>query len=127
MSAVGGAPISVSIGGRRFSIVKDNDANRRLGGSSNAVEENSDGSTRLIKTRSSWRFDSLQVAINDDNGDHEFLQGIADDNGYGAIYVEYTSGVIFQGTGTIVDDIQHAAQSTTATISLAGDGVLTRQ
>lgn len=127
MAIIGGAPISITIFGRRFSVVKDSDVNRRLGGSTNAVEENSDGTTRNIKTRACWKIDGVQVSIDDDNGDLEYLQSVADGNVYGAVAVEYPSGRIYQGTGTIIDEIQHAAMSTTATIALAGDGVLTPQ
>jgi hypothetical protein len=127
MAVIGGAPLSVTIWGRRFSITADNSTSRRLGGVSNEVQENSDGTTRKIETRKSWKYDSLQVVIDDDNGDQEYLQSVADSKEYGAISLEYPSGRIYQGVGTITDEIMMEAGSTTATISLAGDGVLTPQ
>jgi hypothetical protein len=78
-------------------------------------------------TRVPWAIDGLQVEINDDKGDHEFLQEIADLKDYVSIEMELASGTIYVGTGTITDEIQASSQNATATIKVGGPGKLEAQ
>lgn len=127
MPAVGGSIISVTIRGRIFPVASDAEANKKLGGFENEVQANGDGTARLVKTRVPWSIDGLQVEINDDRGDHEFLQEIADGLDYVSITMELTSGTVYEGTGTVTDEVQASSQSATATIKLGGPGTLAAQ
>jgi hypothetical protein len=127
MPAVGGSIQSISIRGRIFPVASDAEANKKLGGFENEVQANGDGTARLVKTRVPWSIDGLQVEINDDRGDHEFLQEIADGLDFVSITLELASGTVYEGTGTITDEVQASSQNATASIKMGGPGTLGAQ
>lgn len=126
-AAVGGSIESISIRGRLFPVASDAEANKKLGGFENEVQANGDGTARLVKTRVPWSIDGLQVEINDARADAEFLQEIADELDFVAITMTLASGVTYQATGTITDEVQSSSQNATATITLSGPGGLSQQ
>jgi hypothetical protein len=127
MAAVGGSIESVSIRGRLFPVAADAEANKKLGGFENEVQSNGDGSARIIKTRVPWLLDGLQLAVNDDQGDAEFLQEIADGKGYVPITITFASGRTWQGSGTVTGEVQVSSQNATATVTLSGPAGMTQQ
>jgi len=127
MPAVGGSIQSISIRGRVFPVASDAEANKKLGGFENEVQANGDGTARKIMTRVPWSIDGLQIEINDDRADHEFLQEIADSHDFVAITMDLASGTTYEGTGTITDEIQSSSQNATATIKVMGPGSLSAQ
>lgn len=127
MSAIGGSIDAVSIDGREFPVAADADSNRDLGGFSNAIEMNGNGSAREIKTRKPSGFEGLSLEIDDDQGDLEALQELADRPGLKPVVVTYVSGLSYQGTAQIVGDIKASSQTTTAPIDLMGGFKLTKQ
>jgi len=127
MPAVGGSIQSISIRGRIFPVASDAEANKKLGGFENEVQANGDGTARKIMTRVPWAIDGLQIEINDTRADHEFLQEIADSLDFVSITMELASGTVYEGTGTITDEIQASSQNATATIKVGGPGSLTAQ
>ena len=127
MPAVGGSIQSITIRGRIFSVASDAEANKKLGGFENEVQANGDATARKIMTRVPWSIDGLQVQINDDQADHEFLQEIADSKDFVSIEMELASGTIYVGTGTVTDEIQASSQNATATIKVGGPGKLEAQ
>lgn len=127
MPAVGGSIESISLDGRNFVVAADADSNRMLGGFTNEVQSNGDGSARTLKTRMPWSVDGLTASLDDDRGDQEFLQVLSDRTDNFPISIIYPSGAIYQGTGQIVDDISGGSQSATAPIKLSGPGRLTKQ
>jgi hypothetical protein len=127
MAGIGGSIESVAIKGRLFAVAADADTTRKLGGFENEIQANGNGSGREIKTRMTWMLGGLQVEIDEDRGDHSFLQGIADTPGFVACSITYASGAVYQGSGTIVDALEFSSQSATATLSLGGTGQLTLQ
>ena len=89
---------------------------------------NGDGTARLIKNVQPWSIEGLQVAINENRNDHQFLQELANGNVYFDVTVTYSGGATYGGKGQLVGDPpQHSAQSASATISLMGEGSLTKQ
>ena len=127
MSAIGGPIESVNIAGREFPVAADADINRDLGGFSNEIQSNGDGSSRTIKTRKPWMVEGLSISTDDDRGDEEFLQDVADSSENVPMLVRYPSGKIYQGTGTITGDIKSASASATTPVTLSGPGKLTPQ
>ena len=125
--SVGGSIESVTLDGRTFAVGADAEANRKIGGFENEVQPNGDGTARQIKTRVPWSLDGLTLDIDDDQGDHEFLQELQNRNSFFPITTTYASGKVWQGTGQIVGETQYSNQSTTATVSLMGSGSLTAQ
>jgi hypothetical protein len=125
--AVGGSIESISIRGRLFPVASDAEANKKLGGFENEVQANGDGTARLVKTRVPWSIDGLQVEVSDARGDAEFLQEIADSFDFVAITMTLASGITYQATGTISDEVQSSSQNATASITLSGPGGLSQQ
>lgn len=127
MASVGGSIESVSIRGRLFSVAADADTTRKLGGKESEVQPNGDGTARKIFSRVPWSIDGLTIVIDDDRGDHEFLQEVASSADWVTIVITYASGVTYQGTGTVAGEFGNASQSATAGVTLSGPGELTRQ
>jgi len=125
--ATGGSILAVSIAGRNFPVAADNDATRKLGGMINEVQANGDGSARLIKTREPLSVQGLQLECDDDRDDHQFLQGVANGNGFQVIGITLAAGQTWQGTAQITGDLQYSTQNSTASVNLMGPGELTKQ
>ena len=126
-AAIGGSIESMEIRGRTFPVAADADASRDVGGFTNEVQPNGDGSARLVKTRKPWMLEGLTIEVNDDRGDHEFLQDIADGQDFVAIGITFASGATWQGSGQIVDDLKYSSQNATAEVKFAGPGQMTQQ
>lgn len=127
MAAVGGSIESVTLDGRIFAVAADAEAQRKLGGFENEVQANGDGTARLIKTRVPLSIDGLTVEVDDDRGDHEFLQELSNRNDFFPVALTYASGATYQGTAQIVGETQASSQAATAAVSLMGPGILTKQ
>lgn len=125
--AVGGSVIGVSINGRHFSAASDADAGRMLGGSTNEVESNGDGTGRLIKTTVPWSVEGLNISIDDDNGDAEFLQDLADGNVFVPMLFTFAAGNDYSGDGQLVGDFPTQNGNQTAAVSIKGAGKLSKQ
>ena len=127
MAAVGGSIESVTLDGRIFAVAADAEAQRKLGGFENEVQSNGDGTARLIKTRVPLSIDGLTIEIDDDRGDHEFLQELSNRNDFFPVALTYASGATYQGTAQLVGETQASSQNATAAVSLMGPGILTKQ
>lgn len=127
MPAIGGSIESVSLDGRNFAVAADAEAQRKLGGFENEVQANGDGNARLIKTRVPLSIDGLTIEVDDDRGDHEFLQDLSNRNDFFPIAITYASGVTYQGRAQITGELQSSSQNATAAVSLMGPGQLTKQ
>jgi hypothetical protein len=129
MAAVGGSIESVSLDGRTFAVPADAETQRNLGGFSNEVLANGDGSARIQKTRQPWSISGLQVSIDDDRGDHEFLQALANRKDFFPVAITYASGAVYQGSAIIAggEGLQVNTQNQTAELTLSGPRTLTKQ
>ena len=127
MAPVGGSIESINLNGRTFAVASDADVNRKLGGFENEVLANGDGSGRLIKTRVPFNLEGVVISVDDDRGDQEFLQDLADAKDFFPMNVTYASGAVFQGSGQITGDLQYSSQSATAAPNIMGTGKLTKQ
>lgn len=127
MAAVGGSIRALTLDGRIFPVIADNESQRKLGGWENEVAANGDGSARIIKTRVPLSIDGISVEIDDDRADHEFLQELADRVDFFAVAITYASGRTYDAQAQITGEMQVSSQSTSATFSLMGPGVLNRQ
>lgn len=125
--AIGGSIESIALDGREFPVAADAAANRKLGGFENEYMSNGDGSPRLTKTRVGHQLDGLTLAVDDDRGDHEFLQDLQDLKRFFPIVVTFASGVAYQGQSQITGETQWNSQNSTAEITLQGPGRLTPQ
>lgn len=127
MPSIGGSIQSVTLDGRTFAVAADVEAQRKLGGFENEVQANGDGTARLIKTRMPLSLDGLSLETDDDRGDHEYLQALADQPGFFAVSITFASGVTYQATAQIVGEMSASSQSAMTSVSLMGPGIMTRQ
>ena len=127
MTAVGGSIESVSLNGRPFAATADAEANRKLGGFENEVSPNGDGTARMVKTRVAWALDGIVLTYDDSEGDQEFVQEIADGNGWVPIDVTLASGLTYSGTGTVSGEVQGSSQNASGSVTLSGPGKLAKQ
>ena len=127
MSAVGGPIESIEIDGRTFSVAADADSNRELGGFTNEIQPNGDGTARQIKTRKPWQIDGLTLSVDDLLEDQEFLQSKADQSGYYPVNITYASGSVYGGTGCLIDELKFSNSGATVPVTIGGPQKLTAQ
>jgi hypothetical protein len=120
---IGGPIENLGIDGRGFSVAADAGVNRDLGGFTNTVEINGDGTARQIKERRPFLIEGLTVDVDDAAGDQEFLQGVADKKGFVSIDITFANGATYSGEGTITDAIVYDSQKSLAEIKLSGTGM----
>ena len=130
--AIGGSIKAISIKGRDFPVAADADGERDLGGYTNEVQSNGNGTVRVIKLAKPWNMGGLALSIDDNRGDQEFLQGIADgkDAGDDGLYdctFTFVDNNTYQGRGTIVGDLKKSTKNATAEVALSGSDTLTKQ
>jgi len=65
--------------------------------------------------------------MDDNRGDHEYIQDFANGNDFKPIAITYASGITYQATAQIVGETQSSSQNATCAVSLMGPGELTRQ
>jgi hypothetical protein len=127
MAAIGGSIQAMWVGGRRFPVAADAEAQRVIGGWENEVQANGDASARIIKTRKPLMLEGVALQIDDDRGDQEYLQDKAAESEFFTIAIEYASGAIYQARATIVGELKASSQNATMPVSFSGPGQLTKQ
>ncbi len=125
--AVGGPIEEVTIDGRRFPVAADAEAERDLGGFTNEVSPNGDGSARLLKTRKPWKLGGLTLEMNSNRGDHEYVQTKADSKEFFPLTVTQCDGAVYAGTGQITGDIKASAMKATCGVEFSGPKKLEKQ
>jgi hypothetical protein len=127
MAAVGGPIESIALDGREFAVAQDAEVNRKLGGFENEVQSNGDGTARLIKTRVPLQLDGLTLVVDDDRGDHEYLQDLQDRGDYFPVVITYASAAVYGGTGQLTGETQYSSANATASVNVMGPGKLRKQ
>lgn len=125
--AVGGSIQECGVDGRRMVVAADADMERDLGGFTNSVESNGDGSVRLLKTRKPWTLKGLTFECNENRGDHKAMQDLADRKTLFPISVTLAGGEVYAGLGQIVGDLKYSAKNATIDIEFAGEHKLEKQ
>lgn len=127
----GGGPVrELSLSGRNFIVAGDSEGNRILGGDQNTIVANRSGSeivASLQKEIVAWKDGPFNVLCDDENGDQEFLQELADRNVLFPIVIVYWDGVVFNGTGQIIDEIAKSSKTGLTPITLSGTGKYKKQ
>jgi len=122
MASIGGAIESVAIRGRLFAVAADADATLKLGGRNNEIQMNGDTTGRVIQTVVPWMTEGLEISIDNDRGDMEFLQEIADDGIAVPIATTLAGGAVYQGKGLITGEFSQSSQKSTCSLTLSGPG-----
>ncbi len=118
-----GSIVEMSIDGRSLKAAADADGNTGLGGVENEYSPNGDGETgRLIQTRKGWMLSGIDTAMDDDNGDLEFVQAVADSGRFVPIKAVYADGTVRSGRGNVTGTIEVSSMSGTAPLTFEGPG-----
>lgn len=128
MAVIGGPVESVSIAGRNFGVPADTDVTIILGGDKNSVEANGDGETgRILKEIVPFKISGLDLSIDDDKDDHQFLQDIVDGFDFVDVSLTMPNGDVYSGQGMITEDIERSIKKATAGVTIMGAGKLNKQ
>lgn len=127
MGAIGGSIVEISLKGRKFTVDGEADVAQALKKFENEVKVNGNGSLRLTKKRVAQMLESIPVAVDDSQGDLEFLSDL-NDNGDGEsdglfnVTIQMPSGQRYGGRGQFVGDLKLQTGEATAelTINLSG-------
>lgn len=112
---------SHTLGGRRFSCDAEDDTKLKLSGKSNEVKPNGDGSMRVIQKREIASIDGVNLVIDLDNGDDEYLQDLRNSGKMFDYSGTTNDGTVWSGSVQIVDDVEISFKEGTASISLKGN------
>lgn len=127
MAYIGGPIEEVSIAGRPFAVAADADGQRKLGGYENDVISNGNGTGRIIKSIAPPMLGGLTLAIDDDLGDQEFLQEIANAKDFVEFSFTLASSHTYQGEAMITGELNFSVLNATCSCEFKGQGVFTRQ
>ena len=118
-----GSMIEFSIKGRSFKCSADADGSTMLGGRSNEFKPSGDGITgKITQTMKGWKFSGISFNIDDESGDLEFLQDVADSGKLVPMKGVYSDGTVRSGQGTITGDLEVSSMSGTASVTIEGPG-----
>ena len=120
MRGIGGVPTTVSIDGRIFTPAGDNEVEIKLGGFSNEVPQNANGTGRVVKTRQNASISGLELAAMTED-DLEFLTEACNAQRLFPVAIELASGEIYSGDMQITGD-PPTASSMNATIAISLSG-----
>lgn len=125
MSAVGRPLESVSINGREFQCVGDAAATRKLGGYEAEWQSNGNPATgRKILTPVGWNVPGQNLVIDSGLEDQEYVQSFADSATTADFVFNYGGGIVYQGTGTVVEELAFDPMTATMSVSFSGPGKL---
>ena len=118
-----GSLVEFSVNGRSFKAAADADGNTKLGGKENEFMANGDGiSGRVVQTVVGWSFTGVNFNIDDENGDLEFLQDIADKGRFVPCKAVYSDGSVRAGSGVVTGEIAVSSFNGTAPLTFEGAG-----
>ena len=123
----GGSIQEINIAGRSFAATADADAARKLGGNTSTLEANGDGSVRKIMIRGPWMLEGVVLECDNDRGDQEILQDVADNPNLVAISATTADQTTYEGVGTVVGDLVYNSATATVATGLGGQGKLAKQ
>jgi hypothetical protein len=95
---------SLIIAGRRFVCNADDDVNIRLPGFTNEVKMHGDGSAHSSKSRKAGRISSLNLYVNNEENDLEYLQEQMDKHEFLDISLTMCDGTVYAGSMVIVGE-----------------------
>jgi hypothetical protein len=128
MSAVGGPIQEISIRGRIFPVAADSDGTFKPGGYSSTIEPNGDGATaRPLLEAKNWMLESVNLSVDHDRGDVEFLNERVADVEFSPISVTFISGHTWSGRGKLTGEVEFNHQKSTAAVSMGGPGKAAQQ
>ncbi|WP_432631798.1 hypothetical protein [Brachyspira sp.] len=120
MAAVGGPIRDVTIEGRTFQVDGENEVEMFLGGWTNEVVANGDGSARLIKSPKAGQANKLPLVIDDSRGDEAFIQEIMNRHEFIKISFTDINEHVYAGEMQLVGDAMTNKRTMIKEIDLQG-------
>lgn len=117
---IGGPVKEVSFNGRTFQVAEDADVTIDLGGYSNEVQMNGDGSVRVIKTRKPGAIEAVSVAIDRERQDQEFLQSISNGTELTDTSITFVDGSVYYGQSILTGDLKVNSKDCKAEVAFMG-------
>jgi hypothetical protein len=111
---------SVTLAGRRFSVAGDADGNKDLGGFSNDMQMNGDGTMRMVKTRIPALLEGITLDYDEDRGDLEYLQELRGGMELFDVSITECAGVIHSGSMQLTGDLKASTMNGTVPVTLTG-------
>jgi hypothetical protein len=117
----GGGPIeSITIKGRRFAVDAESDMDLNLGGYTNELKPNGDGSFRSVKSRRLAMAKGGALSVDNDRGDNEFLQSVADEINPVDVDITLVDGTVYSGNMAIVGEFVYKTKDAICEVELSG-------
>jgi len=125
MPVIGRPLESVAINGREFQCVGDAAGTRKLGGYEAEWQSNGNPATgRKILTPVGWKVSGQNIEIDSAEEAQEYVQSYADSAELVDLVFNYGGGIVYQGTGTIVEALEFDPMTGTMGVSFEGPGKL---
>lgn len=120
MAVIGGPWESITLNGRTFAVAQDSSPTLDLGGDTNTVEMNGNGTFRITKEKRPALAESINVEADPDRGDLEFLKDLSDDTDVFPVSATKVNGTVYSGACIITDPVVENQDKATAEIKLSG-------
>jgi hypothetical protein len=111
---------SHTLAGRRFSPDAEDDIQMQLGGKSNEVLPNGDGTVRVQQSRVPASLEGANLTFDPENGDVEFLQELRDKGDLFDYSGTTNDGTIYAGSMQITGDLKFSFKEGKVSITLKG-------
>jgi len=95
---------SISLAGRRFVCNNEDDVSIQLHGFTNETQMHGDGSSHVAKSRKPGVIDSINVYIDPQRDDLEYLQGLANRMETFDVSITLVDGIVYSGSMQLVGD-----------------------
>jgi len=95
---------SITLAGRRFVCNNEDDVSVRLPGFTNETQMHGDGSSHVAKSRKPGRIDNINVYIDTEREDLEYLQSLADRMDTFDVSLTLVDGIVYSGSMQLTGD-----------------------
>jgi len=119
MTVKGGSIQSISFGGREYKVTTDSKPTVALGGASVEQKMNGMGTHRELYTKIPWMVNGIEVELDLENGDWEYLVNFQL-NGGGEILLTYAGDISYIGQGNIKDTLEANPAEAAITVNCGG-------
>ena len=111
---------SIVINGRRFTTDADDSCEITYDGFNNEVKPNGDGTNRIVKSRHAGAIEGLNITLNSENDDMEFLKECQDSMDFFDVSATLVDGTVIGGSMQLTDAVKADMKEGTAGITLNG-------
>lgn len=118
--ASGGPLESITLDNRRFSVDGEANVMLSLGGYTNEIKPNGDGTFRIIKTAKVAKLKACPIVIDNARGDMEFIQERMNLSEPFSAFATEVDGTVWEGSVMISGDPEKSTKESTMEIEVHG-------